>query len=331
MSFQWPLVLIALLVVPAVLVGYLVLQRRRALYAVRFTNLEVLAAVVPTARPWRRYLPVALFLPPLATAVSAPPPPQGAGSEPVENASVVLTIDTSGSMYAADVPPTRLAAATEAVRRFLKKLPAKYRVGIVSFSTEPQVVAPLTSDRAAVEQALTYLFPGAGTAIGDGIARSVSLARSDEAAAAADDGSGSGSGSSAPSPRAIVLLSDGSQTRGFLTPLEGAARAKAAHIPIYTVALGTPNGVVRFQQGGYERVFPVPPDPGTLRQIATATGGRFYAAQTASGLNAVYEHLGSSIGRVPQKREATYAALAIAALLLVAAWALSAQWAQRLP
>jgi Ca-activated chloride channel family protein len=329
-SFVWPLFLLTLLAVPAGLAGYLLLQRRRARYAVRFTNLEVLAAVVPEARPWRRYVPVALFLLSLSLALAALARPELTVSAPRENASVVLAIDSSGSMYSEDVPPTRLGAAQEAVRRFLKKLPARYRVGLVTFSSEAQVVASLTTDRQLVLKGLGYLFPGSGTAIGDGIARSVELARTDAELGGADVPPG-GTGRPTNSPVAIVLLSDGAQTRGILTPLQGAARAKAAGIPIYTVALGTLNGIVTFTQGPYSRTFPVPPDRETLRQVAMATGGQFYAAASASGLDAVYDKLGSSIGRVPQKREETYAALGLAALLLAAAWAFSTRWGQRLP
>src|SRR5207302_9875696 len=129
------------------------------------------------------------------------------------------------------------------------------------------------------------------------------------------------------SSRAIIILSDGAQTRGVLTPMQGALRAKAARIPIYTVALGTPNGIVTFNQGPYSRSFPVPPDRETLRRIAEVTGGKFYAVASAERLNAVYEKLSSSIGRTHRKREATYAALGIAALLLVAAFGLSTRWA----
>jgi Ca-activated chloride channel family protein len=329
MSFQWPLMLLLLLLVPVALAAFLALERRRRMrYAVRFTNLDVLAAVMPVRSAWRRYVPIVLFLLALAFALGALARPRVTVSALRENATIVLAIDSSGSMYADDVPPTRLGAAQEAVRRFLKKLPKRYRVGIVTFSSEAQVVASPTTDRELVLRALGYLYAGAGTAIGDGIARSVELARRDEETGTVVP---SGTAPAAGSPIAIILLSDGAQTRGVLTPQEGAERAKAARIPIYSVALGTPNGVVTFQQGPYQRTFPVPPDKATLKQIADATGGKFYAVASAARLNAVYERLGSSIGRVPRKREATYAALGLAALLLVGAWLASIRSAQRLP
>jgi Ca-activated chloride channel family protein len=171
--------------------------------------------------------------------------------------------------------------------------------------------------------------PGAGTAIGDALARSVQVARAGKPAG--PEAVTVPKRRPAASPLAIVLLSDGSQTRGYLTPLQGAERAKAAGIPVYTVALGTARGVVTFRNGPFSQTFPVPPDPDTLRQIAATTGGTFYSAGSAARLNAVYEKLGSSIGRVRKRREETAAALGVAAVLLVAASALAARWGQRLP
>lgn len=126
---------------------------------------------------------------------------------------------------------------------------------------------------------------------------------------------------------AILLLSDGAQTRGTLAPLEGADRAKSYGIPIYTVALGTPTGVIN--RGGFAR--PVPPDPVTLKQIARRTGGEFFETQDASHLNAVYEDLASRLGQKKEWRELSYALLGAAALLALAAGALSLLWVQRLP
>jgi Ca-activated chloride channel homolog len=334
MTFLWPAMLLTLLIVPLALLGFLLIERRRSRYAVHFTNLEVLASVATRRSAWRRYVPLALFLIALAAASAALARPRVTTSVPRENASVVLTLDTSGSMLAQDVKPTRLGAAQEAVRRFLKKVPDKFRVGMVAFSSEPQVVAPLTTDRQAVGDSLNLLFPGAGTAIGDALQRSVQLARG---ATQPDSAGGSSAQPPAQSGKAkrpitaIVMLSDGFQTRGVLQPLEGAQIAKRAGIPVYTVALGTPEGVVSFGQGPYARQIPVPPDPDTLREIARRTGGEFFAVSSGARLNQVYERLGSKLGRTPKKREVTYAFLGASALLLLGAGALSALWSQRLP
>ncbi len=333
MSFRWPLLLGTLALVPLVLLGFVLLERRRARYAVRFTNLELLAAVAGSSAPWRRWVPAALFLLALALALAGLARPQVSVSVPRERASVVVTIDSSGSMLAEDVKPTRLAAAQEAVRRFLDRLPKQFRVSLVTFSSETFVLTPLTRDRQLLRDSINLLSPGMGTAIGDALARSVEVVRDDETAP--DDGGGStGEPEQRPGAKpltAILFLSDGFQTRGVLQPQEGAQRAKSYGIPVYTVALGTPDGEVTFDRGGFTRTIPVPPDPATLRQIARTTGGKFYEAKTGETLNEVYESLGSRFGRTREKREGTFAFLGGAALLLVAAGLLSARWLQRLP
>jgi Ca-activated chloride channel family protein len=256
-------------------------------------------------------------------------------TEPSENATIVLAIDSSGSMFAEDVEPTRLGAAQEAARLFLDRLPENFRVGVVTFSTEAQVVAPLTHDRELARQSIEYLFPGAGTAIGDALARSVELAQGESTAEGVPaDPIPSAPPAADPEGRplnTILLLSDGHQTRGMLQPLEGARRAKEAGIPVYTVALGTARGEIVFNRGGFERRIPVPPDPVTLRQIARVTGGEFFEAKTAPKLTEVYESLGSKLGRVRRPREATYLFLGGAAALLLCAGAFSVRWAQHLP
>ena len=335
MSFQWPLLLPLLAIVPLSVAAYVALERRRAKYAIRFTNLEVLAGVVDERRAWRRWLPPVLFFMALAAALLALSRPEVTVAAHREKASVILTIDSSGSMFAKDVPPTRLAAAQEAVQRFLDKLPARYRVGVVTFSSEAQVVAPLTLDRQVVRDAVEYLYPGRGTAIGDALARSVELAEQASgralgetdvapAEAPADD--------DAERPAtAILLLSDGAQTAGILQPFEGAQRATTAKIPVYTVALGTPDGQVTFDRYGVSRTILVPPDPVTLEQIADDTDGEFYAAASGARLNEVYERLGSQIGRIDTKREVTNVLAAAGAVLLLGAGLLAGLWFPRFP
>ena len=331
MSFEWPLLLLTLGLVPLVLVAYVILERRRARYAVRFTNLEVLAAVAGRTGAWKRWLPPALFLLALATCFTALARPHVTMPVAREQASVVLTIEVSGSMMADDVRPTRLLAAREAVRRFLDRLPSQYRVGIVAFSSEAQVLAPLTRNRDLARDALTYLAPGAGTAIGDALARSVDLARGVPDSAGGDSAPPPASGSGDRPLTAILLLSDGYQTRGLLQPLEGAGRAKSYGIPVYTVALGTPNGVITMNRGGFRNTIPVPPDPATLRRIARTTGGEFFEAKSGPRLNEVYERLGSRLGRTKEPREATFALLGAAAAFVLAAATLSMRWLNRLP
>jgi Ca-activated chloride channel family protein len=334
MSFGHPLLLLTLLVVPAAVLALRLAERRRMRYAVKYTNLEVLAAVAG-GRPWRRWIPTGLALVALATLCAAFARPHATSLVPKERATVILVLDVSGSMQAGDVRPTRLAAAQKAVRGFLDRVPPQVRIGLVAFSGDAEVAAPPTTDRGLLRQSLEGIgtFPAfGGTAIGDALAVAVDLAKQ---AVTGRGTSSLTSASAVSSPTkglaSILFLSDGHQTRGALAPLQGAERAKAAGIPVYTVALGTPNGVVMGEFDGVQQTIPVPPDPDTLRAIAETTGGKFYEAQNAGSLHAAYSKLGSSLGRTPGKTEVTYAFLAGAAGLLVAAGFLSALWSPRLP
>jgi Ca-activated chloride channel homolog len=343
MSFQSPWLLLALLAVPLALGLYLLAERRRMRYAVAFTNLDVLAGVV-AGRAWRRYVPLALFLLALTALCVAVARPTHRTMVAQDRATVILVIDVSRSMEATDVKPTRLRAAEAAVRTFLGRVPKRLRVGLIAFAGDPQVATPPTTDHDTVRQALNTLqwFPRyGGTAIGDALAAAVQLGQQ----AVSRGGGNLAAVTSTPTHGlvSILMLSDGAQTRGDLEPLEGAQRAKAAGIPVYTIALGTPNGRLSFDRafggpgggfgfgGGGGRSVPVPPDPATLRAIADTTGGQFFAARNATSLHAAYTKLGSSLGRKPGRSEITYAFLAIAAGLLVAAGLLSAAWSPRLP
>jgi Ca-activated chloride channel family protein len=332
MTFQWPLALLALLVVPLALAGYVWWQRRPSRYALAYPNLDVLASVVERTGSWRRWAPPALFLLALAAAPLGLARPKVNVTVQREQATVVLAIDSSGSMLADDVKPTRLDAAKSAVGQFLDGLPPKYRVGMVTFAGDVQVIAPPTTDHGLVRSSLDFLVPLRGTAIGDAVGRAAEVARDavgprserDLAAVVTAAAPKSGPGS----PAAVLLLSDGYQTAGLLQPLEGAAHAKELGIPVYSIALGTDDGVLDF---GLERRIPVPPDRETLRMIAEQTGGKFYNAPTAEALGAAYADLGSLLQSEPGKDEATYAFLAAAALLALAASGLSLLWSARIP
>ncbi len=346
MTFERPLLLLALLVVPAAVGLYLLAERRRMRYAIRFTNIDVLAGVV-SHRIWRQYVPLALFLLALAALCVGVARPRRTTLVPKDRATVILVVDVSRSMESKDVKPSRLGAATTAVRLFLDRVPDRLQVGLIAFAGDPAVAAPPTTDHRLVREALDTLqwYPSfGGTAIGDALAEAVRVGQQ----AVASPNGNLAAVESAPSAQtkglvSILFLSDGAQTRGELLPLDGAARARAAGIPVYTVALGTPNGTLRFgfgrppggfpgpNPGGPGRTVPVPPDPDTLKAIANRTGGEFFAARDAKSLRAAYTKLGSRLGRKPGKTEITYGFLAAAAGLLVAAGLLSAIWSPRLP
>lgn len=327
MSFESPFLLVTLGVPALVLAAYLWLERRPARYAVEFPNLAVLASVTGRSQAWRRHLTAAFVVSALVALGVALARPAVTMSVPSERATVVLALDVSGSMLAEDVEPTRIGAARAAIERFLERLPERIRVGLVLFTSEPSVVAPPTRDRQLVRDGLSLGAPGFGTAIGDAAARAAELAR--EAVATADDGDAQAAGRRPPA--AIVFLSDGFQTRGVLTPEQGAQRAAAAGIPLHTIALGTDEGVIEVERFGERQLVPVPPDRPTLARMAAATGGKAFEVDDAGRLSEVYESLGSSVGRVPEPREVTVAFVAAGAALLAVAGALAGLWAPRLP
>lgn len=352
MSFQSPWLLLGLLVVAAFVALWLWAERRRARYAVRYTNLDVLATVV-SGRSWLRLVPAAILVLGLTALVIGVARPHVERSLLREQATVILVVDTSRSMQAEDVEPTRLGAAQEALRTFLDNAPDDLRVGLVVFAGEAQVATPPTDDHELVETAIVdideFLVFG-GTAIGDALQTAVLLGRqvtdlvNEEGGTAAPAPSETtrtlaqaSSCPDEPSPVSILFLSDGAQTRGLLQPLEGAQLAREACFPVYTVALGTPDGVIeRGPFGGIPgqdsgELIPVPPDPETLRAIAQRTGGEFSEARTADSLEKAYENLGSRLGRENGESEVTWLFLAIGGVLLLLTGGVAAFVSPRFP
>ncbi len=337
MSFTSPLLLVSLLLLPLAIGIYWLAERRKMRYAVRFTNLDVLAGVAG-GRRWRRFVAPALLLLALASLCIGIARPNVKRMLPSERATVILVIDASGSMQAHDIKPTRLEAAQAAVRSFLARAPKRVRIGLVVFAGEPQVAAPPTTDRALVLEAVDQIgfFPGfGGTAIGDALAAAVQLGLQSIGNASGNRNLAAAAAAPAAKPPpglvSILFLSDGKQTRGVLQPLQGAARAKAAGFPVFTVALGTPQGVLTRGFGPFARQIPVPPDPETLKAIATRTGGKFFNAESADAAQSVYSKLGSSLGRIPGKTEVTFGFLLGGIALLLGAGVASAVSGPRFP
>ena len=345
LSFKSPWMLLGLLLLAAVVALWWWADRRRMRYAVRYTNLDVLATVV-SGRSWMRWIPAVLAAVGLGSLLLALARPEVERTVLEQKATVILVVDTSRSMQAEDVAPTRLGAAQEALRTFLDQAPNDLRVGLVVFAGDTQVATPPTKDHELVEVAINdieeFLVFG-GTAIGDALQTAVLLGRSvtdlveveGQTAAPAplrtlaqSTDPGEGGEDENESPVSILFLSDGSQTRGLLQPLEGAELAKEAGFPVYTIALGTPDGVIDRGPfggggGGSNQLIPVPPDPVTLQAIAETTGGEFSEARTAESLEKAYANLGSQLGREEGRSEITWLLVAIAAILLVLAAAVA--------
>ena len=306
MRFDWPLALAALALLPVLVALYVDRDRRRVASQADFGNPDLIPNVVDRSPGRLRYLPPLTLLVALVFLIVGVARPHATVSVPREEATIILAIDVSRSMKADDVEPTRLDAARVAAKTFLDEVPEKFRVGVVSFATRAVVGVAPTEDRKLVISALDTLKPGEGTAIGDAVALSLLVGQPKDQKAERP-------------PRAIVLISDGAQDGGRIQPDEASQEAKKLGIPVYTVLVGTPDGVVEEEvTGGYRRIIRVPPNSQTLEQVARATGGQFFAAPDAEGLQQVYEDLGSRLGTRKQDREITdlFAALA-AGLLLV--------------
>jgi Ca-activated chloride channel homolog len=325
MTFAWPIALLTLGLIPVLLVAYVLIQRRRVKYAVRFTNLDLLANVVDRSPGWRRHVPPLFALVALASLLVALARPQASVAVPRDEASVVLAIDVSGSMMATDIAPTRLEAAKQAADSFLDRLPDRFKVGLVSFSTGATELAAPTEDRAEIRTQIDGLEAHTGTAIGDAIAAALKLAPQ------GDGTDGKVTDASGKPLFSILLLSDGASTTGI--PVEDAIQlAKNAGVAINTVALGTDSGIVSIpNELGEMQTVQVAPDRDTLREIADQTGGEYFDAPTAGSLDAVYKSIGSQIAWDKKKREVTVAFAAGGAVFLLLASALSAAWFGRLP
>jgi Ca-activated chloride channel family protein len=319
-SFESPYVLLALLVVPVLVAAYVYRERRRADAAARFGNPALLPNLVPATPGWRRHLPLAVLLIALTAMLVGVARPHATVRVKQQDATVILAIDTSLSMRATDVKPTRLAAARAAAAAFLSKVPEKFRVGVVGFTGRAYVAVPPTHDRALARAALRSLHWGEGTALGDAVALGLRLSAQQRAS----DGTRP--------PTAMLVISDGAQMSGRTRPDVAAQRARAQRVPVYAVVLGTDDGIVEVPlAGGFHAQLRVPPRPDTLQQLARGTGGRFFTATDDAGLRDVYERLGSRLGNRRQSRELTDAFAAGGGALMLLGGALSALWFRRVP
>ena len=293
-------------------------------YAARFTNLDLLANVVERSPGWRRHLPAALALAALTALLIGLARPQAVVAKPRQRATVVMAMDVSGSMAATDVSPTRLVAAQRAAKSFLEQLPDGFQTGVVSFSTEAQVVTAVTDDESIVARALDSLQAGGGTAIGDAIVRSLEVGR---AARRSASRAGAKQAPAVLDPAAVRRREPVGHLAGRRRgPGEGGGRARLHDRARHPVRDRRAGG--RLRPGADD---PGAARPDTLRQVAADTGGRFFNAPSEDDLGQVYERLSSQVGFVEEKEDITYAFVAGGAVLLLAGMALSALWFQRIP
>jgi Ca-activated chloride channel family protein len=308
------------LLVAGLAVAYVVMQRRRKQYAVRFTNLDLLDSVAPRRPGWRRHAVALGALLAVSGLVVSLARPAHTVRVPRGHGVVMLTIDVSASMTATDVSPSRIEAAKAAAREFVEQVPAGFQVGLVAFDRSANVLTQPTTDHATVVNAIESLEPGPGTATGEGIYTALEAIQAN----AADVKPAQQTTKKDDLAATIVLLSDGAQTVGRPV-LDAAQAAKDAGVPISTIAYGTPNGTVEVQG----QVVPVPADPETMSEVARATGGSAFQAASASELRNVYKDIQGRVGYTTKTKDISlvFVAIAVVALLLAAGGSLL--WSNR--
>ena len=322
MSFAAPGRLL-LIVVPLLLLGaYLFVQRSRRKYAVRFTSVDLLASVAPRRPGWQRHISAVLMLVALFALVLGLARPVRNERVAKQRGTIMLAIDTSGSMSATDVNPSRIAAAEAAARRFVDKLPPGLKVGLLVFDSDARVLATPSTDHAAVLAALGHLSVGGGTATGDAILQSLATVSAQPRAAGGKKAAA-----------AIVLMSDGAPTIGHngespqQSVAEATAQAKQAGVPVDSIAFGTAQGTIQIQG----EIVAVPADPQAMAAIASGSGGKSFTAVSGSELNAVYDQIRLSVGYDKVSRDLTGWFLGLGLFVLFLTSGAALVWSQRLP
>jgi Ca-activated chloride channel family protein len=348
MSFLWPQSL-WLLLVPVLLPAlYFWLLRRRTRVVLTYSNLDVVRSAA--RRGWRRHVPPALFLLACVLLLLAAARPVARVPLPWARSSILLAMDVSLSMRVGDVQPTRMVAAQEAAKSFLRELPPGIEVGLVTFAGSSHVAQRATLDRAALVASIDAFQMQLGTAVGDAIVQclaeifpthGIDLGRmmmGDPTGSAPGKGRSLDERGKPPPPRldpvppgsydaaAIILLSDGRRTAGIDT-LVAAKMAADRGVRIYVIGLGTVEGEASSPDGMaiYMKL-----DEPTLREVARMTGGEYHHAGTAENLRVVYQQLGSRLQVITRETELAGMLALAAALLASAAAVLSLLWSGRL-
>ncbi|GCF09657.1 VWA domain-containing protein [Dictyobacter arantiisoli] len=314
MTFQWPFCLFLLLLIPLLIWLYLLAQKKRSVYAVRFTNLALLGSVVGRGPGMRRHVPAIIFGCALAILILSLARPTAILAVPQERANVMLVFDVSGSMGSQDMHPSRIMAARQAAHTFINALPGNVQIGVVSFNNVASLRTPLTLDRGLVQRAIDSLTPGGGTAIGDGLNTALDQFQQLPRAANGDPGTGT-----------VVLLSDGANNMGT-DPALAALRARNAHIKVNTIGIGA-----RGNTSGPEGQPGTGLDEAALQAIAHQTNGHYFYAGESKALQQIYADLSSQISWVKESTEITAILSMLGAFLFLTASMLSLHWFQRFP
>lgn len=335
MFFQWPFMLLLLLAIPVLIAAYIWFQRRRKKYVVRYASLSLIKDALGRGPGIRRHIPPALFLLGLTAMIVALARPMATLALPSQEGTIILAIDTSGSMRAEDLNPNRLEAAKAAARVFVERQPRTVQIGVVSFSDNAYMVQAPTNDQEAVIAAINRLQPQRGTAIGRGILTSLLAIAEASGADVPTSRAASPTPELTPTPMPkgiyapaiIVLLTDGENNQ-FPPPLEVAPTAVERGVRIYTIGMGSPEGTV-LRIGG--RSIRTRLDEETLRRIAEMTDGLYFNASNESDLRQIYENLGTRFVLKTERTEVTVLLTAVAVVFSLAGGILSLLWFNRLP
>jgi Ca-activated chloride channel family protein len=339
MSFEWPSMLWALLLLPVLVALYLWLLRRRRKTTVRLASVSVAKLALGKGPGWRRHVPPLLMLLAIGVLLLAAARPLAVITLPLAERTIILAMDVSGSMRAEDVKPNRLVASQEAAKAFVSSLPRDVRVGIVSFAGTAAVVQAPTTSREDIIAAIDRFQLQRGTATGSGIILSLATLfpdhgieiqhvtgqrnfPGDDITRRADQPKFEPVEPGSYASAAIIMLTDGQRTTGP-DPLDAAKMAAERGVRVYTVGVGTTQGEVIGFEGWSMRVRL---DEETLKSVSTMTLGEYYYAGTAEQLLKVYESLSSRM--VVERKETEISGLlaGIGALLAILAAGLSVFW-----
>jgi Ca-activated chloride channel family protein len=322
MSFGLPLLLLFLIAIPVAVALLLFLEQQRRRRATAWATAALLPNMTTRPSQLRRQLPTALTLLGVALLLVGFARPKATYHVKAQEATLVLVLDVSGSMAANDAQPTRFAVARSIVQRFIAKAPKGYRLALVTFSDHVAVSAAPTRSMDAVSNALARAHTGPqGTALADAVVRAVRVASLVK-----------GSVPGHRPPAAVVVLSDGGQTTGRVSPQQAAAKARKAGIPVSAILLGTPDGIVQQKlKGGFTERIQVPAQPQELEALAQGSGGRFTGGAVAVDVKGAYDELGSRTGKRKKTIEVSAAAAGGGLAFVLAGGLLSGLWFRRIP
>jgi Ca-activated chloride channel family protein len=324
MSFESPLALALLIVIPAIVVAYVSSVRRRSRRAATLATQGLVTTASSARLGRRRHIPFAVFALALTALVLALARPQTDLTTPRREGTVIMAFDVSNSMAADDLEPSRVEAAKTAARAFVEQQPSSIRIGVVAFGDAAVLVQPPTNTPEDVLAAIDRLSVEGGTSLGQGLFAALTAIAGkplaiDEAALQSDVGAidigyfGSST---------IVLLSDG-ENNGEPDPLIVAQIASVAGVHIHAIGIGTPQGTV-VDIGGFNVATAL--DAELLTQVAEVSDGRYYEAANAAELSEIYKNIDLDFKSVTEYTEVTALFTAGAALLLVIGALLSVFW-----